>query len=337
MQVTYELPQGVELVRQIPDDLPTIFNGDKFITYGIFKNRSDAGMISGTATLSYKVSDRLMQHSLPFLFSAVSSSEDGALPMPMVHQLAAKSLIQDLQKGEGLRAPGGADQLKKQEIIKLSIESSVVSLFTAYIAIQDQGEPVEGALQTWDVSSLLMQHKMLSQFALDQERFVPCYDSYSIASTQRAACCGGGGGGGGRGRSSSRPPPSQSSPTPVRIPEQPKPKTDNTSRLSDATPTQKMSALIALQQADGSWMLGAALASILGKTLSDLEGACPQGCVGERGAVWATLLAVQFLEDKLSSRKEEWELVAGKAEAWLRSRMPTAELVQLRETAKQTL
>ena len=165
MQVTYELPQGVELVRQIPDDLPTIFNGDKFITYGIFKNRPDAGTISGTATLSYKVSDRLMQHSLPFLFPAVSSSEDGALSMPIVHQLAAKSLIQDLQKGEGLRAPGGADQLKKREIIKLSIESSVVSLFTAYVAIQDQGEPVEGALQTWDVSSLLMQHNLLSQFA----------------------------------------------------------------------------------------------------------------------------------------------------------------------------
>ena len=43
---------------------------------------------------------------------------------------------------------------KKAAIIKLSIESSVVSSFTSYIAIdEDQLKPIEGAIKIYDLTA----------------------------------------------------------------------------------------------------------------------------------------------------------------------------------------
>ena len=97
--------------------------------------------------------------------------------------------------------------------------------------------------------------------------------------------------------------------------------------------------LILLQQIDGSWALDAGLASILGTPLTDLEAECPEGGGGgARERVWATVLALVFLETRYSDEREEWELVAAKAEAWLlRAGQQGSSLASLREAAKSCL
>lgn len=71
--------------------------------------------------------------------------------------------------------------------------------------------------------------------------------------------------------------------------------------------------LLLLQSFDGSWELTSPLADALGTALGGLAPG------DESGAVWATALALAFLDLRLASRAEEWALVAEKAHTWLRS------------------
>ena len=97
-----------------------------------------------------------------------------------------------------------------------------------------------------------------------------------------------------------------------------------------------LSKLVTLQAAEGYWSLDTGLASIIGRSLSDLKGASPSGC---SDVVWGTLLAIVLLESRFSSQHDEWELVAMKAEMWLQGQVlpPGSSISSLKETAKQTL
>ena len=95
--------------------------------------------------------------------------------------------------------------------------------------------------------------------------------------------------------------------------------------------------LIAAQHVNGSWILNASLAQLLGKSLHDLESACPIEMKGEVACVWATVLAVSLLRVRYSSQQEEWELIAMKAKLWLKKQnLPSGcTLDQLFQAAKK--
>jgi len=82
--------------------------------------------------------------------------------------------------------------------------------------------------------------------------------------------------------------------------------------------TLGLSSFITIQQADGSWKLGTSLAQLMGKNQKELEEACPTECKGTMAMVWATILVLSLLRMKYSSQQEEWELVAMKAESWVK-------------------
>lgn len=77
--------------------------------------------------------------------------------------------------------------------------------------------------------------------------------------------------------------------------------------------------LVVLQRADGSWDLDDELAAVLGvrlrKLRKKLEGAT--GDPDEAARAWATALALAWLESHASESRDEWELLADKAKAWL--------------------
>merc|ERR1711957_1054620 len=77
----------------------------------------------------------------------------------------------------------------------------------------------------------------------------------------------------------------------------------------------RLQPLIILQAFDGSWSLGKPLAAALGVDLSALE----VHAIELSEKVWATALGLAFLQLRLLARKEEWALVAGKAEALLQA------------------
>ena len=92
-----------------------------------------------------------------------------------------------------------------------------------------------------------------------------------------------------------------------------------------------LSAVISLQTAEGYWWLDQNLTKILQHNLSDLEKACPT-----TDTVWATILALVALEKKFGSTKDEWELVAMKAEHWLK-KQSIPNIKDLRSAAQKCL
>ena len=105
---------------------------------------------------------------------------------------------------------------------------------------------------------------------------------------------------------------------------------------SSSSTDSGLSHLIALQTAEGSWFLNEGLASVVGRSLSDLKGSCPNGC---SEVVWGTLLAIALLETKFSDQRDEWELVSMKSEMWLQGQtLPAGETVEsLTEKVKHAL
>ena len=160
LEVSFDVTSGFDAL-EAPDKLPTIFNGDKTVIYGIFRSKAASDQpleasISGTAILKGKVLGVSFEHTIPFEIPAPSDSPDlDSFEMPIVHHLAAKSLIHDWEHKEGWASTAPESECKK-EIIRVSIESSVVSAHTAYIAVdEDQDKPIDGAIQTWDLSATM--------------------------------------------------------------------------------------------------------------------------------------------------------------------------------------
>jgi hypothetical protein len=90
----------------------------------------------------------------------------------------------------------------------------------------------------------------------------------------------------------------------------------------DLTPsalTSSMLAVAALQRADGSWELTAALARAIGHDLAELEALLSgsTGKIDEAQKAWATALALAWLEEHARESEGEWRLLAAKGRKWL--------------------
>ena len=79
-------------------------------------------------------------------------------------------------------------------------------------------------------------------------------------------------------------------------------------------PTCSPSAVVALQQANGSWLLSDDLLVLLGLDRASVEAGCPPDC---EVLVWATVLALTLLKLRYGKEQEELELVTNKAKSWL--------------------
>ena len=128
---------------QSPDKLPPIFAGEKLVVYGLMNLQDKSGQtINGDAILKGSMLGKSFEHCVPFNSNLDSCAEsDGIYP---IHRLAAKALISDWQDS---RKP-------TESIVSLSVESSIVSEHTAFIAVDEENSnPIEGAMQVWDIRS----------------------------------------------------------------------------------------------------------------------------------------------------------------------------------------
>ena len=106
------------------------------------------------------------------------------------------------------------------------------------------------------------------------------------------------------------PPPPPMNMSPVQL---------SSSSSSSSHFSSPLSQLITLQQAEGYWKLEPALAALLSSSLADLRGRCPVECSPAVELLWATVLALSLMEERFPGQRDEWELVAMKAEMWLHS------------------
>lgn len=160
VKLSFSVPRDVS-VLQAPDKIPPLFNGDKLVMYGILKGGSAKGY-TGTAKLTGNVLGKPVSHKIQFTVGGANSSA-----VAVVHQLAAKSLIKEWEENDK----------KKKEVIKLSIESGVISKYTSYVAVDEgQDKPIDGAMKVWDITACTpMETDMLFGFS-------PQYQSASIMS-----------------------------------------------------------------------------------------------------------------------------------------------------------
>ena len=314
-----------------------LFSGDKAVVYGILKGPSELmSPVDCTASIKGRTQDQPVEYSIPFEVPGNSPS----FPIPIIHHLAAKALIKDWERD-------GGD--KKSQIVKLSIESSVVSSHTAFVAIDENDKPIQGAMKMWDLTVTMIQLQMAPL----------CSSSSSRSSAVRLTTYSAGGTiGGGRGRSggaaqscrrTARSPMAKGSPggsgvswrkdssqSPIQAKKKDMKSSLGSGSVGDADP---LSGLISQQQADGSWRLGDVTAKLLSKSLEELRGVCPVTCEGGVSTLWATVLCVVYLEVKHASQKDEWELIAMKAEQWLGSQpLPAgADLSTLKAAAMKVV
>ena len=105
---------------------------------------------------------------------------------------------------------------------------------------------------------------------------------------------------------------------------------------SPAKPT--LPQIINLQMASGAWQLTTQLAGLLGSDIDVLKSACPVPCEGDIQSLWATALVLVFLRKKMSDSQDEWELVAMKAENWLKKQsVPGGSIKEVTDKAEQTI
>ena len=399
VSVLFQVPKEYE-VLQSPHNLPPIFNGEKLVVYAVLKSKGQSKKTDCTAVLKGNMLGEKQEHKVPFTLD----SSAPAPSLPIVHHLAAKALIADWE----------SEYKEKKSIIDLSIESSVISSHTAFIAIDEESsEPVSGAMKTYDIRAMLLQ-QLLSQMSVvtmsmsaamplskmrrsrnapkaksaDSSARVLSAKSSMPASAEQwegMASLGmplrpsfGGGGAGGppppplsrgaggppppplsrgvggppppplsrgaggppppplsRGVGGPPPPPPLGAPVPMRMHQYSA--SHSSIAVTDRVSTDPLTSLITAQQVNGSWALNASLAQLTEKSLQDLKSACPIEMKEEVAGVWATVLAVSLLRARYSSQQDEWELIAMKAESWLKKQSlpPGCTLEQLFQAAQK--
>uniref|UniRef100_A0A672HYQ5 von Willebrand factor A domain containing 5A n=1 Tax=Salarias fasciatus TaxID=181472 RepID=A0A672HYQ5_SALFA len=88
---------------------------------------------------------------------------------------------------------------------------------------------------------------------------------------------------------------------------------DSTQPEVKPPPCDPLLQLVSLQNASGFWMLDSALAAALGKTSEEVEKSKPEP------VMWATILALIWLQGFQTDAKDEWQILAGKAVLWLQA------------------
>ena len=345
-QVHFNLPFGYS-AKVAPEQVPPIFFGERTIVYGILQKSLLGKLASGskgTVTLEGELLGEKIKHILEF---EVPGQGAGAGAVPTIHHLAGKALIRGLQNMESSGA-------KKDEIVKLSCECSVISKHTAFIAIdEEQKEPVKGSLQTWDVVArpppmmgaslsvgvpmfcsmagrsaaplrmrqavLLGEDSMEDSDSEDEEDVVMGFEENMLEGAlldKEMECALS------QFNSSAltqAPPPglsTRSSEPPLTSARHGQLAKPKPSSFHPSQPA--LPRIITLQLASGAWKLSAELAGLLGHSMEELKVACPAACEGELELVWATVLVLAYLEKKLLELKDEWELIAMKAKNWLK-------------------
>ena len=137
VSVLFKVPKECE-VLQSPHNLPPIFNGEKLVVYAIVKSKAKLKKTECTAILKGNLLGNWEEHKVPFTLNSTAEVPS----LPVIHHLAAKALLSDWE----------SEGKEKKSIVDLSIESSVISSHTAFIAVDEESsEPVSGAMKTYDI------------------------------------------------------------------------------------------------------------------------------------------------------------------------------------------
>jgi len=103
----------------------------------------------------------------------------------------------------------------------------------------------------------------------------------------------------------------------------------NNSYEDETEEIEPFQSFIMQQGAEGSWKLTQKFAETIGFSYEELIEASPSN-IGKQNegalSVWATILALKFLEVSYEDFSEKWELLAKKAKSWLSNEIQKMKL-----------
>ncbi|XP_048019133.1 von Willebrand factor A domain-containing protein 5A-like [Megalobrama amblycephala] len=316
ISVDWSVPEGVT-VDMLSPPINTLFQAQRALIYAQLKGQS-SGTAKGAVTLKYKLKDQPVTNQLQF---ALKPIEDTGRT---IHRLAARSVIRSLELE--MQAGRAEAEAVRSRIVELSVQAGVSSVHTAFIGVNKDGKRT--------ITGPLLQRRVPVRIM--------------------ARRSGGGGGRGGRSggggmRIRAMPGPMMPcSGMPMAAPMMPRmlkkgaaPKMsrsgarsistqptdcrmmvecDSVSHLAEPEPqTDPLLQLVSLQKASGCWELNASLATVFGKTESEVANHRPAQV---DVSVWVTVLALIWLYACRSDDQVEWQFVAMKAALWIRSQKP---------------
>ena len=309
-QISYPVPEGVTVTSAPKGSVPPIFIGERMIVYAILHQSSLlAEPQEGSIRLSGDLLGATVEHNLKFQVP-VSVTKESLSQVSTIHHLAAKKLIKEME----LHAGSGNNDA---ELIQLSCDSNVICSRTAFIAIdEERKEAVKGSLETWDIladveyecSSLVTLQPSLGMgspktkklggnllnLMAPKRRLIANHTQHYYAEQYYAET------------------KQYNRRTPLCA-------VSNTFSELDhfLAPDNPLSTVINLQLANGSWGMSEDLARVVGQPTTKIQEACPVPCKGAMCVIWATIIVLSYLQLRQSNFKDEWELIARKAETWI--------------------
>ncbi|XP_036049483.1 von Willebrand factor A domain-containing protein 5A-like [Onychomys torridus] len=276
--LSWDLPSGL-LASMLSPEQTVIFRGQRLIIYAQLTGTMPQVESSGEVCLKYTLQGRSLENRVTF------SLQPKANAGFTIHRLAAKSLIQTKDWGSH-----ETSQKTQEDVINISIQSGVLSSFTAFIAINKElNQPVQGPLAHRVIPRPVMSASFCAyKVKSHTENCIAkssCVSKGNVASTRKVK------------------------------------KSDSSIKKTNLQNDYKgfgekvALQLILLQKANGSWELDEDLTKILGTDLEDIKAANPAKD-GDPSA-WATVLAILWLHANGKDMKYEWELLERKAVTWL--------------------
>ena len=325
---------------QIPSSLPPLFSGDRLVVYGVLKASENAneGDDSEVRLKGLLGNDVNIKHVVKFSNPPIAVENKTNV---LLHQLAAKSVIQEKQDGYSERNDGQEMEEAKRSTISISKSANVVSKFTSFVAVdKDSNQPVSGPLRKHFVPSY-----QNGACSIPMAMQTMCLKTYSLCEARGGGAKKKGGFGFG-GKSSKTEEKSRNKKFKSKgfflslfggaAP--PPPPAENIKNICAALPPpsdlpqaqrQKNNppvvALVTLQKASGSWDLTGQLVSLCGSSRDALIKGCPKEIAVDKGEgklLWATALALVLLMGKFLDQKDEWEMIAEKGSKRMKKQLP---------------
>jgi Ca-activated chloride channel homolog len=280
---------------QAPHHVPPVFEGGRVVVYGLLENPRKA-----TVTLTGKLSSGEAV-SFPIVVDPAPAQEDS-----LVATLWARSTIRDLEEGMSPlhdrmgslqeRGRSKEDRVKK-EIVRLAVAYGLTSRETSYVAIEQRETPVEGEAVLRKVPIVLTRGWGGMPVGLGYGGIGSAM-SVTLSAAPAADMAAG-----------------------MALHETVREPRYRAFRFGGKPATRPLDRLVPLQRADGSWDLTTELAEVVGKKLRHLRKAVrgAQGDAAEAERALATALALEWLQRNAADARDEWLLLAAKAEIWLRS------------------
>ncbi|KAM3821590.1 von Willebrand factor A domain-containing protein 5A-like isoform 2-T3 [Vipera latastei] len=306
ISLNWELPSGLE-ATVVGSGPQVIFQGQRCLIYAQIRGQLQAsGSMEGAAIVRYNFQNETSTETTKF---SLQLEKTDRLP---VHRLAAQALLQELEEDK--------EKVEEKQLLALetSLSSGVVCSQTAYVGVNTElGKPVQGALLHRDVP--LPALMAASRANCMPRTLASNYQCEKILRKSSAAKLDDGAYFGAMSLGSvlkmGSPRKARAAP-PMALEAQKslhsaRPAKDTKRTEEEESPLLK---LVSLQNADGSWPHGPALAAILNLSEAEISGKAPANVASD---IWATVLAVLWLHLNAAEQKDEWELLEGKAVHWL--------------------